>query len=266
MLGDKNKNYSLYLSGVINENQYYTNELDEHMTVLLQFAEAINFVSESQSAKWIKRLNEDATLAPEDKEQAQDAVSWFKKKMNSMKDAISMYVNKGNDFIMKKAFEVLMQAEKWAGYYVDEAGEIQQVAKNDARIFEQRAKDFDEKFKKYWDGKYNKSDEIKESIMGSIGKFVSMKAFNLIKFILTDVVDVLFRTALNVMKSILTPEAQGVKMLVGLMLAVVYPLIGFFGTGAGASFLLIPAGLYYIVQLIKAIYSHVTGKPYLAAG
>jgi hypothetical protein len=276
MIGNRNKNYSLYLAGVINECQYYTNELDDHMDHLQKFANVINFYAESEIDKCISLLNEDSSLSPDEKNEAKSVVGWFKSKLDVMKNSINEYLKKGNDFILDKAFRVLRAAEKWGGYYVDESGQIEYYANEDAKKYEKDAKEIRDIFDRataqpdkrstldIMQGKKFKTI-YDESIMGSIGKFVSMKAFKLIKFILTDVVDVLLRTTINVFKSIMTPQAQGLKMLVSLMLAVVYPLVGFFGTGGGATFFLIPAGLFYIVMLIKAIYQHITGKPYLAA-
>jgi len=263
MLGQNNKNYALYLAGVINEEQYVCVELDQQT----QAFESVWLSVEKAVAK-IDRLQvfieENEDMSSDEKENASGVVDWFKNKLNSLKAAVQSYKEKGVHFINEKADKVLSALEKWAGLpeYQEEVEQIKQLAKQDAGKIHVDP-EWIATAMEYEHNKRRRGNpyQMAESVLGSIGTFAAMTTFKTIRFVLTDILSVLVRTVINTIKQIATPEAQGLKFMINFLLAIMFPLIAIFGTG-GSGFL-IPAGLFYMTQLIKSIYQHITGQPYL---
>jgi hypothetical protein len=60
-------------------------------------------------------------------------------------------------------------------------------------------------------------------------------------------------TLKKVFKNIFSMKSFGIPAFINIILAIVYPLAGLFGTSPGGGTLLIVSGLYYLVMLIGAL-------------
>ena len=107
MLGKKNKNYSLYLAGVINEEEYIVHELNEEREVIEKIAFLFEESVAKNSNKWLRLIEQDESVTPEEKKEAIGVIGWFKNRINSIKQSVSEYFKKGEDQINNKVNKVL---------------------------------------------------------------------------------------------------------------------------------------------------------------
>jgi hypothetical protein len=280
MLGKKNKNYSLYLAGVINEEEYIVHELNEEREVIEKIAFLFEESVAKNSNKWLRLIEQDESVTPEEKKEAIGVIGWFKNRINSIKQSVSEYFKKGEDQINNKVNKVLEEAYDWEADNKREAEFIKRMARMDAKAyvpsFWEKALmlDRDPQIAKndYTSSRTeptfldkvlmtDRDPRLGESVIGAIGSFVNMAVFKLIKFILIDVLSVAIRTVLNTMRQMFTTEGKGIKFMINLMIAVIIPLGVIYGSGG--SELLIATGLFYIVQVLKSIYEQVSGQPLL---
>ena len=280
MLGKKNKNYSLYLAGVINEEEYIVHELNEEREVIEKIAFLFEESVAKNSNKWLRLIEQDESVTPEEKKEAIGVIGWFKNRINSIKQSVSEYFKKGEDQINNKVNKVLEEAYDWEADNKREAEFIKRMARMDAKAyvpsFWEKALmlDRDPQIAKndYTSSRTeptfldkvlmtDRDPGIGESVIGAIGSFAKMAVFKLIKFILIDVLSVAIRTVLNTMRQMFTPEGKGIKFMINLMIAVIIPLGVIYGSGG--SELLNATGLFYIVQVLKSIYEQVSGQPFL---
>jgi hypothetical protein len=280
MLGKKNKNYSLYLAGVINEEEYIVHELNEEREVIEKIAFLFEESVAKNSNKWLRLIEQDESVTPEEKKEAIGVIGWFKNRINSIKQSVSEYFKKGEDQINNKVNKVLEEAYNWEADNKREAEFIKRMARMDAKAyvpsFWEKALmlDRDPQIAKndYTSSRTkptfldkvlmtDRDPRLGESVIGAIGSFVNMAVFKLIKFILIDVLSVAIRTVLNTMRQMFTTEGKGIKSMINLMIAVIIPLGVIYGSGG--SELLIATGLFYIVQVLKSIYEQVSGQPLL---
>ena len=179
MLGEKNKNYALYIAGVINENQYIVREEKDEFSVLDQTITSLQEAVSSGMENWIKLIESDGSLSADEKEESKNAMSWFRSKINTMLDGITELKRSTVETINRKADQVLSAMENWAGYQADaETGEITKwVDKDKQKAYEiygnvWRYKEFQK--------------EMKESLLARAGKAVALTAFAVIRFVILD--------------------------------------------------------------------------------
>jgi hypothetical protein len=261
MLGKKNKNYSLYLAGVINEEEYIVHELNGEREVIEKIAFLFEESVAKNSNKWLRLIEQDESVTPEEKKEAIGVIGWFKNRINSIKQSVSEYFKKGEDQINNKVNKVLEEAYDWEADNKREAEFIKRMARMDAKAyvpsFWEKALmlDRDPQIAKndYTSSRTepnfldkvlmtDRDPRLGESVIGAIGSFAKMAVFKLIKFILIDVLSVAIRTVLNTMRQMFTPEGKGIKFMIKLLIA---------------------TGLFYIVQVLKSIYEQVSGQPFL---
>lgn len=244
--------YSLYLAGVLNEERFL-DMCEDGVTGLGIISERFESFIGSRADRWLRMVEDDSTLDKDSKEEVKGAIGWFKNAIAMVTSKLSDYAKKGNQYILEKANRVLDAVEDWANDHQEQAREIEKIAKDDSIYLKQSFFD-----KIMMTGN---QPQIGESVMSAVGNFAIISMFKMIKFALINFLSVLLRTALNSMRQIFTAEAQGAKGMVNFIIAVMFPLGVFVGTGSSS--FLIPAGLFYMVQVMKSIYEQVTGQPYL---
>ena len=111
MLGEKNKNYALYIAGVINENQYIVREEKDEFSVLDQTITSLQEAVSSGMENWIKLIESDGSLSADEKEESKNAMSWFRSKLNTMLDGITELKRSTVETINRKADQVLSAME-----------------------------------------------------------------------------------------------------------------------------------------------------------
>jgi hypothetical protein len=188
-----------------------------------------SFVENIEKLKWQDSFLEEI-MDDQTREESQMAMSYFGDFKNKLISMAREAAKLSSTEIQSKAESVKNAAERWAMDNREYADTIESMASQDAT-----------------------SISLKESLISAMATQTFSLAFRPIRFVVKKMFQAALLTLKKVFKNIFSMKSFGIPAFINIILAIVYPLAGLFGTSPGGGTLLIVSGLYYLVMLIGAL-------------